>query len=65
MSGFQGLSEDERWVLAFYVSNLASTEADLLRGAELWQSGHGTKLVPRPCQPCDANRQRCENHARR
>jgi high-affinity iron transporter len=46
MSGFQGLSEDERWLLAFYVSNLASTEADLLRGAELWQSDIGRSWFP-------------------
>jgi high-affinity iron transporter len=46
MSGFQGLSEDERWLLAFYVSNLASTEADLLHGAELWQSDIGRSWFP-------------------
>ena len=41
MASFRTLSEDERWALAFYISNLASSEADLLRGAELWQSGVG------------------------
>ena len=46
MVGFQGLSEDERWVLAFFVSTLASSEADLLRGAELWQSGIGRIWFP-------------------
>jgi high-affinity iron transporter len=46
MSGFQQLSEGERWVLAFYVSNLASTEAELRRGAELWQSDTGRSWFP-------------------
>ena len=46
MVGFQGLSEDERWVLAFFVSTLASSEADLLRGAELWQSDIGRIWFP-------------------
>lgn len=46
MSGFQTLSEDERWALAFYVSNLASPQADLQRGAELWKSGIGRSWFP-------------------
>jgi high-affinity iron transporter len=46
MSGFQGLSEDERWSLAFYVSNLASAEPDAQRGAELWQAGLGRGWFP-------------------
>jgi high-affinity iron transporter len=46
MSGFQGLSEDERWSLAFYVSNLASSEPEAQRGAELWQSGIGRSWFP-------------------
>jgi high-affinity iron transporter len=41
MASFRTLGEEERWALAFYVSNLASHEADLQRGAELWQSGIG------------------------
>jgi high-affinity iron transporter len=41
MASFRLLSEDERWALAFYVSNLASSEADRTRGAALWQSGVG------------------------
>jgi high-affinity iron transporter len=41
MAGFRTLSEDERWTLAFYVSNLASSEADRTRGAALWRSGVG------------------------
>lgn len=46
MSSFQTLSEDERWALALYVGNLASQEADLQRGAELWQSGLGRSWFP-------------------
>jgi high-affinity iron transporter len=46
MSGFQGLSEDERWSLAFYVSNLARAEPEALRGAELWRSGIGRSWFP-------------------
>jgi high-affinity iron transporter len=46
MSSFQALSEDERWALALYVSNLASQEGDLQRGAELWQSGIGRSWFP-------------------
>jgi high-affinity iron transporter len=46
MAGFQQLSEEERWALAFYVSNLASSEAELRRGAELWQSDTGRSWFP-------------------
>jgi high-affinity iron transporter len=46
MSGFHGLSEDERWALAFYVSNLSSSAADLQRGVELWQAGIGRSWFP-------------------
>ena len=46
MSSFQTLNEDERWALAFYVSNLASRETDLKRGAELWRSGLGRTWFP-------------------
>jgi high-affinity iron transporter len=46
MSGFQALGEDERWALAFYVSNFTSPEADVQRGAELWQSGIGRSWFP-------------------
>ena len=41
MASFRTLSEDERWALAFYISTLASSAADLTRGAELWQPGAG------------------------
>ena len=46
MSGFQTLGEDERWALAFHVSNLGSLEASVRRGAELWQSGIGRSWFP-------------------
>jgi high-affinity iron transporter len=46
MAGFRMLSEDERWTLAFYVSNLASDAAELERGADLWQSGTGRTWFP-------------------
>jgi high-affinity iron transporter len=46
MSSFRTLSEDERWALAFYISNLAISEADLKRGGELWQSGVGRSWFP-------------------
>jgi high-affinity iron transporter len=46
MSSFQTLNEDKRWALAFYVSNLASRETDLKRGAELWRSGLGRTWFP-------------------
>jgi high-affinity iron transporter len=46
MSGFQTLSEDERWTLALYVSTFASSPADVQRGDELWQSGIGRSWFP-------------------
>jgi high-affinity iron transporter len=46
MSSFRTLGEEERWALAFYVSNLANHEADLKRGVELWQSGVGHTWFP-------------------
>jgi high-affinity iron transporter len=39
MASFRTLSEDERWALAFYISNFAGSEADIVRGTALWQSG--------------------------
>ena len=46
MSGFQKLTHDERWALALYVSHLATPDADLQRGAELWQFGIGRNWFP-------------------
>ncbi len=41
MTGFAPLSEAQRWVLAFYVSTLATPPADRERGAALWKGGVG------------------------
>jgi high-affinity iron transporter len=46
MASFRHLGDDERWGLAFYVSQLASSEADRQRGAALWQSGVGRPWFP-------------------
>lgn len=39
MPAFTRLSEDERWALAFYVSNFLATEAERAEGKRLWQQG--------------------------
>lgn len=41
MASYQQLSEDDRWALAFYVSNFASDEATRTAGAALWNGGQG------------------------
>jgi hemin uptake protein HemP/mono/diheme cytochrome c family protein len=46
MVGFQALQEDERWALAFYVSNFVSSSALRERGTLLWQSGAGRAWFP-------------------
>jgi high-affinity iron transporter len=46
MASFPMLADEDRWALAFYVGNLAHDEADLTRGAELWQSGVGRDWFP-------------------
>jgi high-affinity iron transporter len=46
MASFRALNEDERWALAFYVSNLSSPESDRQGGAKLWQSGAGRSWFP-------------------
>jgi high-affinity iron transporter len=46
MVGFQALSEEERWALAFYVSNFLSARENVERGATLWQSGVGRAWFP-------------------
>ena len=46
MASFHSLSADERWALAFYVGDLASSEPDRTHGAALWQSGVGTAWFP-------------------
>jgi high-affinity iron transporter len=44
MSSFARLSKDERWALAFYVSNFFATEAERARGKKLWQQGRFREL---------------------
>jgi high-affinity iron transporter len=44
MASFAHLSEDDRWALAFYVSNFFATEAERARGKRLWQQGRFRKL---------------------
>jgi high-affinity iron transporter len=46
MSSFRTLGDEDRWALAFYVGNLGHDEADLTRGAGLWQSGAGHNWFP-------------------
>jgi high-affinity iron transporter len=41
MTGFAPLSEAQRWALAFYVSTLATPDAERERGAALWRRGVG------------------------
>lgn len=40
MQAFKQLSEDERWMLAFYVSNFFSSEEEKGKGAQFWQEGN-------------------------
>ena len=46
MTSFRALSDDQRWALAFYVANMGRPEADVRRGAELWQAGRGRQALP-------------------
>ena len=46
MVGFRTLSDEQRWALAFYVANLGRPEAEVRRGAELWQAGRGRQALP-------------------
>jgi high-affinity iron transporter len=46
MAGFQTLSEEERWALAFYVGQFPSPVADVQRGADLWRAGIGRSWFP-------------------
>ena len=41
MAPYSGLSEEERWILAFHVAGLRATNKELMRGAELWKQGAG------------------------
>jgi len=46
MAGFHGLTDEQRWALAFHVGNLAPADGDARRGAELWQAGQGRQAFP-------------------
>jgi len=46
MAGFRGLTDDQRWALAFYAANLGGDRALARRGSELWQAGRGTQAFP-------------------
>ena len=46
MPSFAALSEEERWALAFYVSDFPTAAAEKARGAELWRRGTGRDLFP-------------------
>ena len=41
MPAFTDLSDEERWRLAFYVSQFAASDAQRARGARAWQRGEG------------------------
>lgn len=52
MTPFKQLSDDDRWVLAYYVANLGETSARIAEGERLWKSGElraefagGTKVA--------------------
>lgn len=44
MAPFADLSAEERWKLAFYVSQFAASDAQRERGVQAWQRGEGRKL---------------------
>jgi high-affinity iron transporter len=44
MAPFADLSAEERWKLAFYVSQFAASDAQRERGGQAWQRGEGRKL---------------------
>jgi high-affinity iron transporter len=44
MAAFTGLSAEQRWQLAFYVSRFASSDAQRARGAEAWERGEGRDI---------------------
>jgi len=46
MAGFNHLSEDERWALAFYVSAFSADDALRARGATAWERGSGRDRFP-------------------
>ncbi|HEY3227660.1 MAG TPA: cytochrome c/FTR1 family iron permease [Roseiflexaceae bacterium] len=44
MAAFSDLSAEERWKLAFYVSQFAASDAQRARGAQAWARGEGRTL---------------------
>ena len=46
MTSFRGLTDEQRWALAFYVANLGQVARDTRRGAELWQAARGKQAFP-------------------
>jgi len=46
MAGFRGLTDEQRWALAFHVANLGEADGDARRGAELWQAGRAKQAFP-------------------
>jgi high-affinity iron transporter len=44
MRAFTNLGTEDRWKLAFYVSEFAATDAERARGAEAWKRGEGRTL---------------------
>ena len=46
MTSFRGLTDEQRWALAFYVANLGQADGDTRRGAELWQAARGKQAFP-------------------
>lgn len=41
MPAFKDMSDAQRWVLAFYVSTLAASDAERRQGQALWENGRG------------------------
>ncbi len=48
MTAFPGLSNHERWSLAFYVGQLATTTVERQQGAKLWPSGEQLRGIASP-----------------
>lgn len=46
MTGFTQLSENDRWSLAFYVSNLHASTEDIAKGRKLWDEDKQRSAVP-------------------
>ena len=46
MAAFSTLDQQDRWKLAFYVSQFSATDAQRVRGASAWKQGDGRVLFP-------------------